>query len=352
MMNPQTHVSGDRIGILWRGERGAEPSERATTVLGPLFDAFAELGVATERIVYADDAIDEVRDQLSRVDGVLVWVNPIQDGANRAQLDRLLRDAAARGVWVSAHPDVIMAMGTKEVLFRTKTLGWGTDTDLYRSAEELAQRLPQRLAQSGQLVLKQARGNGGDGVWRVELVHATPTETSVRIQHALTRDANSEETSLQAFLDRCNEYFAWSGSVISQPFQARLADGLIRCYFIQDRVAGFCHQWPTGLLSTPAQGPRRGPWEHADAPQYGRLRTCAESDWVPAMKDLLGLDTAALPVMWDADFLYGPKDASGHDTYVLCEINISCVWPFPPHPTTDVARAAVVRVRETRATHA
>ena len=70
------------------------------------------------------------------------------------------------------------------------------------------------------------------------------------------------------------------------------------------------------------------------------------------MKDLLGLDTAALPVMWDADFLYGPKDASGHDTYVLCEINISCVWPFPPQATTDVARAAVVRVRETRATHA
>jgi hypothetical protein len=75
-------------------------------VLGPLFDAFAELGVATERIVYADDAIDELRDQLQRVDGVLVWVNPIQDGANRAQLDNLIREVPARGVWVCAHPDV------------------------------------------------------------------------------------------------------------------------------------------------------------------------------------------------------------------------------------------------------
>ena len=54
-------------------------------------------------------------------------------------------------------------------------------------------------------------------------------------------------------------------------------------------------------------------------------------------------------MIWDADFLYGPKDASGHDTYVLCEINISCVWPFPPRATTDIARAAVARVREAKA---
>lgn len=340
------------IGVLWRGERGAQPSERVTTVLGPLFDAFAELGVSTERVVYADDAIEAVREQLQRVDGVLVWVNPIQDGANRAQLDGLLREVSARGAWVSAHPDVIMQMGTKEVLFRTKSVGWGTDTELYRSPEELAERLPQRLAQSGQLVVKQARGNGGDGVWRVELVRASATETIVRTLHAVTRDATAEETTLRAFLDRCDDYFTWSGSVISQPFQARLRDGMIRCYFIQDRVAGFCHQWPTGLLDGPAQSRPRGPWEDADAPHYQRLKTSAESEWVPAMTDILGLRKESLPVIWDADFLYGPKDASGQETYVLCEINISCVWPFPPRATVDVARAAVARVREAMAAHA
>ena len=339
----------DRIGILWRGERGAEPSERATTLLGPLFDALAELGVATERIVYADDALDEVREELRQVDGVLVWVNPIQDGVNRAQLDHLLREASARGVWVSADPDVIMRMGTKEILFDTRTLGWGTDTDLYRSAEEMAERLPLRLADAQQLVVKQARGNGGDGVWRVELVRATPTETIVRIQHALTRDASTEETTLRAFLDRCNDYFGWSGSVISQPFQPRLREGMIRCYFVHDRVVGFCHQWPTGLLTPPAAARQRGPWEDADAAPYQRLRACAESDWVPAMKTILGLQAESLPVIWDADFLYGPKDAAGDDTYVLCEVNISCVWPFPPQATMDIARAAVARVREAQA---
>lgn len=43
MLSSTTNTSSERIGILWRGERGAERlSERVTTVLGPLFDAFAE----------------------------------------------------------------------------------------------------------------------------------------------------------------------------------------------------------------------------------------------------------------------------------------------------------------------
>lgn len=47
------------------------------------------------------------------------------------------------------------------------------------------------------------------------------------------------------------------------------------------------------------------------------------------MLRVLDLDVDSLPVLWDADFLYGPKTASGEDTYVLCEINVSAVYPFP-----------------------
>jgi len=34
-------------------------------------------------------------------------------------------------------------------------------------------------------------------------------------------------------------------------------------------------------------------------------------------------------MLWDADVMYGEKDANGADTYVLCEINVSAVYPFP-----------------------
>jgi hypothetical protein len=131
-----------RIGPLWRSAQ----ADRGDALLGDLFDRVSELGAETKRVVYSDDRVKETRRQLLGLDGVLVWVNPIQDGANRAILDELSRDVSARGVWVSAHPGVIATLGTKEVLYHTRNLGWGSDVELYRSADELAKRLPRLLA--------------------------------------------------------------------------------------------------------------------------------------------------------------------------------------------------------------
>jgi len=98
---------------------------------------------------------------------VLVWVNPIREGQTREVLDAVLRDVAARGPWVSAHPDVILKMGVKEVLHRTQHLGWGTETYLYRSMTNFLIAFPPRLKSSGPRVLKQNRGNGGQGFGRL-----------------------------------------------------------------------------------------------------------------------------------------------------------------------------------------
>ena len=46
-------------------------------------------------------------------------------------------------------------------------------------------------------------------------------------------------------------------------------------------------------------------------------------------------------MLWDADFLYGPKSDTGVDGYILCEINASSVFPFPD----DVPRALANAVR-------
>jgi hypothetical protein len=52
----------------------------------------------------------------------------------------------------------------------------------------------------------------------------------------------------------------------------------------------------------------------------------------------LGLGVAQMPIIWDADFLYGPRTASGEDTYVLCEINVSSVWAVPDQAPAAIAR--------------
>ena len=112
----------------------------------------------------------------------------------------MLCDVAARGPWVSAHPDVILKMGVKEVLYRTKHLGWGTDTHLYQSMAEFLATFSRRLRKFGPLVIKQNRGNGGQGVWKVELIDGAPTEARrVRVLHA-QRGSVAQQLPLEDFM--------------------------------------------------------------------------------------------------------------------------------------------------------
>jgi hypothetical protein len=69
-----------------------------------------------------------------------------------------------------------------------------------------------------------------------------------------------------------------------------------------------------------------------------------ESEWTPQMMQVLDIDSESLPIIWDADFLYGPRDVAGEDTYVLCEINVSSVFPFPEQAPSEIARLALARL--------
>ena len=60
---------------------------------------------------------------------------------------------------------------------------------------------------------------------------------------------------------------------------------------------------------------------------------------MPELQSTLGLDRSSLPVIWDADFLYGPND-----TFVLCVINVSSTFAFPEFAMATVARATLDRV--------
>ena len=62
------------------------------------------------------------------------------------------------------------------------------------------------------------------------------------------------------------------------------------------------------------------------------------------MQRLLGIDADALPMLWDCDFMLGPKDEAGNDSYVLCEINVSSVSPFPESALEPLARATLRRL--------
>jgi len=342
-----------RLALLYPGDRAARLAPAPENGrFANVFEAATALGMRVEAAIFHDDFCDEVRRQLMQVDGVLVWVNPIEGERDRSVLDAMLREVAAAGVFVSAHPEVILKLGTKEVLHQTRDIGWGCDTHIYRDLDALRAALPARLA-TGARVLKQYRGNGGNGVWKVELAApggATSPAALLRVRHA-KRGSLDEVLPLSEFLQRCESYFAGTGRLIDQAYQARLPEGMVRCYLVHGEVAGFGHQAVNALCpaangAVPKNTERL--YHPPTLPAFQSLKRRLEGEWVPALQRLLDIASEQLPVIWDCDFLLGPKNAAGEDSYVLCEINVSSVSPFPDSALAPMARAVLARMQAAR----
>jgi hypothetical protein len=172
------------------------------------------------------------------------------------------------------------------------------------------------------------------------------------VRHA-QRGAAEERIAIDDFFRRCEPYFGWGGGMLDQAWQARLPEGMARCYLVHGRVEGFGLQavnalYPAPPGAPPEAAPLPGPrlYHPPTLPEWQALKRQLEDEWVPEMQRLTGIADDALPVLWDCDFLLGPKTASGADTYVLCEINASSVSPFPQSAVVPVARAVVAKARE------
>ncbi|MGO8016253.1 Cj0069 family protein [Rhizobium leguminosarum] len=220
---------------------------------------------------------------------------------------------------------------------------------LYRTAADLRQAFVPTFLAAGPRVLKQNRGNGGQGIWKVELAGTPAGATLISVLEAKSGSV-PETIDLSAFICRCEAYFTEGGCIVDQPFQSRLPEGMIRCYMSGCRVVGFGQQLVKALV-TPPSGPgdplQPGPriMHPASAGPFQTLRTRMESEWTPEMMSTLAIEAASLPIIWDADFLYGPPDASGNDTYVLCEINVSSVFAIPDEAPAEIARAMALGLR-------
>lgn len=278
----------------------------------------------------------EVAAELRCCDAALVWVNPIQDGRGRRSLDELLRGAEAEGVLISARPDVIDRLGVKAVLVATRAMGWSGDAVFYGDAEALAAGLPRTLA-TGPRVLKPNRGNGGRGVWKVEAAG----DRRVRVMEAASREP-PREVDWEIFLADRRAELDHAGGFVDQAFQPRLGDGMVRCYLAGDRVVGFGWQRVRALLDSRPSPPRT--YSGPDDPRFQPLRQRMESHWLCALTNTLGLTREDLPAIWDADFLFGPRDAAGRDTFVLCEVNCSSVSPMPAEASEALAALMAARL--------
>jgi hypothetical protein len=345
-----TH-SPPTIAIVYYGDderrRTATPE---TSKVPSVFAALEAVGLKGVPVVYNDGARDAVLAQLLGMQGALVWVNPIEAGHDRSKLDALLREVAAAGCFVSTHPDVILKLGTKQILVDTQHISWSAaGTAAHHTPQALRDALAAHVRNGETRVLKQYRGHSGMGIWKVKPASNTAHDNMlVRVREA-PRGSVEEVLSLDAFVERCTTYFSNDGRMVDQPYQPRLPEGMIRCYLVQNRVEGFGHQAVNALCPALEGEPRdafplpsKRLYFPPDKPEFQALKHQLEIEWVPALQAHFGLTTDALPVLWDCDFLLGPKTADGKDTYVLCEINVSSVSPFPESILAPMARAVAI----------
>jgi hypothetical protein len=342
-------LSTPSVALLYPGDRAMrDRCDPAESRFAALFEAFARAGVDARPAVYHDDFADEVQAQLRGCRAVLAWCNPVEGGRRRDRLDALLQRVADAGVVVSAHPEAILKLGTKDVLLATRELPFGSDVHRIGSRAQLEAELPVRL-RTGARVLKQHRGHSGIGVWRVEAVDGSPAPGLLRVRHA-QRGSAEDVMDLRALAELLAPCFepANGGHMIDQAWQPRLVEGMVRAYLVQDRVAGFGHQAINALYPAapgepaPPPGPRL--YHPADLPPFQELRQRLETDWIERLRQRVGLARDRLPFLWDCDFLLGEREPGAAERYVLCEINVSSVAPFPPSAIEPIVQAVCSRI--------
>jgi hypothetical protein len=334
-------MSGPSVALLYPGDRPMrDRSDPAESRFAALFGAFARAGVNAVPAVYNDAFADEVEAQLRGCRLVLAWCNPIEGGRRRNQLDAMLRRVA----------DTILKLGTKDVLFHTRDLPFGSDVHRVESLQQLEQELPERL-RDGARVLKQVRGHSGIGVWRVEQGDPVSGSSRLRVRHA-QRGSEEEWMDLPTLLATLAPCFepANGGHMIDQAWQPRLVEGMVRAYLVEDRVEGFGVQSVNALYPgapgepAPQPGPRL--YHAADLPQFQYLKERLETEWVGLLRERVGLAREQLPFLWDCDFMLGESLAAGPQRYVLCEINVSSVAPFPDSTIRPLISAVQRRLEQ------
>ena len=80
----------------------------------------------------------------------------------------MLDELAGKGCFISAHPDTILKIGTKEILYRVRETEFGGDIKLYRSFADFKQKFFLSKELTGIRILKPYRGNGGNGVFKID----------------------------------------------------------------------------------------------------------------------------------------------------------------------------------------
>jgi hypothetical protein len=321
-------MSSFSIALLVYGDLHSTRNAVSEEKYKDLAERFTAEGFTVTSVLYCDEAFEELRNSLLNYDAVLVWVNPVEQGRDRQLLDQLLREISLKGCFISAHPDTILKLGTKEVLYTTRHVSWGSDVRIYKNPHEFETTFLPLLKPGEKRIIKKYRGNGGEGVYKIQLENNIYTVTPA---NASSNGENFNAEELISFFSRSLEK---DGMLIDQPWNENIKNGMVRCYVSGTKVSGFGYQEINALYESASSRdkyltPSKRFYFTEKCGLFTDLKQLMENLWIPALCHLQEISQEDLPLIWDADFFINHPNAAD-EKYMLCEINASCVSPFPP----------------------
>ncbi|WP_018296978.1 Cj0069 family protein [Corynebacterium lubricantis] len=323
----------------------------------PIVRAIQDKGWHAEVVYYRPEWSADLFDHVSKnFDAYISRVNPGNIPGGEAGYFALLSKLADEGLVGMSTPAEMMAYGAKDALVKLNDTDLvPSDTTAYYDLESFHQNFPTSLS-FGQRVLKQNRGSTGTGIWRVRLLDkelaaplepgtAVPLDTKIKATEAV--DNHTEIRELGEFMDFCDQYIIGeNGMLVDMRFMHRIVEGEIRILLVGPHPVFVVHKKPAegedNFSATLFSGAK---YTYDDPAKWQELVDMfAEAR--PVIAEKLGGDN--IPLIWTADFMLDDGE-DGEDTYVLGEINCSCVgFTSELHMGIQelVAEEAITRVLE------
>ena len=299
----------------------------------PIVNAIKDAGWHAEVVYYRPEWAETLFEYVSsNFDAYISRVNPGNiPGGEKGYFDLLTKLSEAGLVGMST-PAEMMAYGAKDALVKLKDTDLvPSDTAAYYDVETFHKTFPTSLS-SGERVLKQNRGSTGSGIWRVQLEDkelaasvtpgtALPLDTKLRCTEAV--DNHTEIRELGEFMDFCDQYIIGdNGMLVDMRFMPRIVEGEIRILLVGPHPVFVVHKKPAAGGDNFSATLFSGAKYTYDKPESWQDLVDMFAAARPVIAEKLGGDN--IPLIWTADFMLADAE-DGSDTYVLGEINCSCV---------------------------
>lgn len=317
--------------VIFEAEGGSDKTfngHRKDTM--PIVEAIKEKGWHAEVVFFRDEWKDTIYEYAKdKFDAYISRINPGNLATGEKQYFELLKQLSDSDLVGMSHPDAMINFGAKDALVKLASTNLvPDDTYAYYTVEEFTQTFPKSISY-GERVLKQNRGSTGEGIWRVQIADdiayqagdSLPLTTKLKCTEAV--DNHVEHRTLGEFMTFCEQYIVGdNGMLVDMRFMPRIKEGEIRILLVGDTPIFVVHKKPAEGADAFSATLFSGAKYTYDKPEdWSALMTLFHESLPIISEKLGGFD---IPLIWTADFMLD-TDAHGGDTYVLGEINCSCV---------------------------